>query len=360
MIDNRQVRCMDEAYLASLVEKAAKQDEQAFEELFKCYYSSVYKAAFKLCRNDADAQDIAQLTFLQVRKSIHTLEKPSYFPLWINRICVNKCKNLFRDNKNNLYDDEYMKYFNQAVEERRDHISEEALHFTSDHEVLMTMIASLSKEHRDILEMIYFRQLNQEEAAVLLQIPVGTVKSRAYAARNALKAKIEDYEKKEQIRLNFHMETLGSLMAMMYLRSQCQWTKGLFIVTQHPSMWGDVVDLLSGAVGNYVIVVCVGLLSIGLIGIGKILYDQNALHRETQKNVFPQVVIDDYLIDNEVDAYYLLKGYAYDAKALHKLSRETLLDMKRVYDALKESNQNMYQRLKLEGWTVYFEQELAR
>ncbi len=352
---------MNEAYLISLVEKAAMQDEQAFEELFKCYYASVYKAAFKLCKNDADAQDIAQLTFLQVRKSIHTLEKPSYFPLWINRICVNKCKNLFRDNKNELYDEEYMKYFNQAVEERRDHISEESLHFNTDHEVLMRLIASLSKEHQAILEMIYFQQLNQEEAAALLQIPIGTVKSRAFAARNALKEKIEAYEKKEQIRLNFHMESLGSLFVMMFLRQQLEWKQGLFIVTQHPSVFTSTSELLSGVVGNYLIAMCAGLLGIGLIGVGQILFDHYVLHQETQKKgLFQEIQIDDYVIDNEVDAYYLLKGYAYDADALHNLSRETLLDMSRVYESLKESNQHMYQQLKLEGWTVFFEQELVR
>lgn len=351
---------MDEKHLITLVEKAAKQDEQAFEELYMNYYSSVYKAAFKLCKNDADAQDIAQLTFLQVRKSIHTLEKPSYFPLWINRICINKCKNMFRDNKSDLFDEEYIKYFNMAIEERRDHNSEASSHFSSDHEVLMHMIASLSKDHQTILEMLYFKQLNQEEIASLLEIPVGTVKSRSFAARNALKAKIEDYERKEQIRLNFRMESLGTLFAYMFLHKQCSWAKDIVIIT-HPSAFSHMKNWLSGMTGNYLIAACVMIMGIGLFDVGKVLFDQNSIHQELQEDyVFRSVRIDDRIIEDEVDAYYLLKGYAYDEAALHQLSEETLNDMVQVYSALKQSNRHMHQRIKQEGWADAFEQELSR
>lgn len=351
---------MDEKRLTLLVEQAAKQNEQAFEELFKYYYSSVYKAAIKLCKNDADAQDIAQLTFLQVRKSIHTLEKPNYFPLWINRICVNKCKNLFRANKSDLYDEDYIKYFNMAIEERRDHNSEASLRFTSDHEVLMHMIATLSKEHQTILEMLYFKQLNQEEVASILGIPLGTVKSRSFAARNALKAKIEDYERREHTPLNFRVESLGTVFAMMLLHQQSRWAKELIFITQ-PSAFSRVQNWITGVMGNYLIGACVVVLGVSMIGIGNEIFNKETTQQSIQDDyVFQSVRVDDYLIDNEIEAYYLLKGYAYDETALHQLSSETIEDMRSVYNALKQSNRHMYQQLQKEGWTEAFEKECNR
>lgn len=349
---------MDERRLVEMVKKAAKQDEQAFEELFKYYYSSVYKAAYKLCKNDADAQDITQLTFLQVRKSIHTLEKPSYFPLWLNRICVNKCKNMFRENKSELYDEEYIKYFNMAVEERRDYNSEASSHFSSDHEVLMSMIASLSTEQQKILELVYFQQLSQEEVASLLAIPVGTVKSRAFAARNALKAKVEEYERKEQVRLNFRMDSLGTLLTLFLIYKQCKWRKEMIMVTKSPSLH-RTSKWLSGIGGNCLIAACAGILGIGLIGAGKEIFTPNDIHEDIREQyAFPALIVDDRHVENEVDAYYLLKGYAYDKNALHRLSKASLAELVPVLSALKDSNRHMYQQLKQEGWIDAFELEL--
>ena len=285
---------------------------------------------------------------------------PNYFPLWINRICVNKCKNLFRNNKSDLYDAEYIKYFNMAVEERRDHNSEAALHFTSDHEVLMHMIASLSKEHQAILEMLYFKQLNQEEVASLLEIPLGTVKSRSFAARNALKAKIKDYEQKEQISLNFRVESLGTVFALTLLSKQSHWAKELVLITQ-PFTFSHITDFVAGVAGNYLIGASVLVLSISMLGIGNEVFNKDASHQSIQGDyVFQSVRIDDHLINNEIEAYYLLKGYAYDETALQQLSKATLKEMLPVYNALKQSNRDMYQQLKSEGWTDAFEKEYNR
>lgn len=356
MIDNRQVKGMDEKRLMELIEKATKQEDAAFEELFKFYYPSVYKSAIKLCKNDADAQDIAQLTFLQVRKSIHTLEKPSYFPLWIHRICVNKCKNFFRDQKSDLYDEEYKKYFNLAVEQRRDHVSEASLHYTSDLEVLMEMIASLTKEHQRILELLYFKQLSQEETAALLHLPIGTVKSRAFAARNALKGKIEAYEQKEQVRLNFHMQNMGMVFAILCLAQQRKWAQMLPLVLK-PSLSKQAARILAGSFGNYMIAACVSVMAFGLMKTGMELLNLTVKQEPKQEDAFfPTVRIQDYLIDNEVDAYYLLRGYAYDADALSKLSEDTMQEMVYVYEALRISNRYMYQQLVEDGWANAFEQ----
>jgi len=349
---------MDNDRLALLIKRTIEQDEEAFEELFKEYYPSVYKAAMKLCHNDADAQDVAQLTFLQVRKSIHTLEKPQYFPLWINRICVNKCKNLFRDNKSELYDDEYMKYFNLATEERREYVSEALAHFTSDQEVLMKLIATLSKEHQDILYYLYFYECNQEEVAKLLDIPIGTVKSRAYAARNALKAKVKEYEEKEQIKLDFHMEGLSSLFLLYFLQQQISWSKGILLIHK-PSLIERISSFLSGASANYIIAACVVVIGSGLLGI---YHEYTYSHHPSveEEKQFPTVQVDTYTITNEKDAYYLLRGYAYDEKALQVVSDALIQEMEPLYEALKKSNGSFYQLLKQSGWTSSYEKRLKK
>lgn len=343
---------MDYDRLTYLVQKTIEHDEEAFEELFKEYYPSVYKAAMKLCHNDADAQDIAQLTFLQVRKSIHNLEKPNYFPLWINRICVNKCKNLFRDNKSNLYDDEYVKYFNMVTEDRREFISEALSHYTSDQEVLNELILSLSKEHQDIIKYLYYQECSQEEVAEILNIPIGTVKSRAYAARKALRTKIEEYEEKEQVKLNFYFSSIPMLFTMYFLKKQSAWAKGLVVVK--PSFNDRISSLANNISMNYVIGACSCVFVLSVAGI----YNEYTKPNSANQAVFPTVSIDTYTITNEQDAYYLLRNYAYDDKALQVVSDQLILEMKPLYDALKQCDGSFYHVLVDCGWTASFENRL--
>ena len=49
---------------------AAQQDDEAFALLYQRYYRLVYYVAYKMCRNDADAQDVVQETFMEVRLSL--------------------------------------------------------------------------------------------------------------------------------------------------------------------------------------------------------------------------------------------------------------------------------------------------
>lgn len=343
---------MDNDRLTYLVQKTIEHDEEAFEELFKEYYPSVYKAAMKLCHNDADAQDIAQLTFLQVRKSIHNLEKPKYFPLWINRICVNKCKNLFRDNKSDLYDDEYVKYFNQATENRREFVSEALSHYTTDQEILNELILSLSKEHQDIIKYLYYQECSQEEVAELLDIPVGTVKSRAYAARKALRLKIEEYEEREQVKLNFYFSSIPMLFTMYFLKEQTAWTKGLVLIK--PSFSDQLHSLMNKISLNYAIGACSSVFALSVLGI----YHEYSKPNSMNQVIFPTVSIDSYTITNEQDAYFLLRDYAYDNKALQTISDQLILDMKPLYEALKQCDGTFYHVLEDCGWSDSYEKRL--
>ena len=82
----------------SLIRKVQAKDEEAFNLLYHRYVKLVYYIAYRICKNDADSQDIVQDTFLQVKRMIHNLKNPSLFKFWLNQIAISKCKNLFRKN----------------------------------------------------------------------------------------------------------------------------------------------------------------------------------------------------------------------------------------------------------------------
>lgn len=344
--------------LRDLIEKACANDEQAFEELYHRYHKSVFQAAMKLCKNEADAQDIVQLTFLQVKKSLPTLEKPEYFPYWINRIALNKCKNLFRGNHADTYDNEYYKLFNQVIDTKRDRNSEKAMHFISDQEVLLNMMQDLRPELREVLDLTYFQQLNNEESAALLNIPVGTIKSRLYTAKKIMKKKIQQYEKQEHVALDFQSDALtGTLITGATLSLPKRILQS--VVSGGGSMMAQIALAM---------VVCVG----GILG-GNALYQAYrdhqserpsapkqalASHNTTSKEEiiqFPPIHINEYRIDNAKDAYFLLRGWAYDESALKTKSAEELQQMHPLYIELKKQDGRFYHVLEAEGWSQVFE-----
>lgn len=358
---------MEKTRIEELVNKVIEHDEEAFVALYVEFYPSVYKAAIKLCKNDADAQDITQLTFLQVRRSIHTLEKPSYFPLWINRICINKCKNLFRDNRLDTYDEEYYKLSNKFIETHRDHVSEKKFHFTTDQELLFSMIEKLKPEQKQLLYMSYFQQLSQDEIAASLHLPIGTIKSRLYAARNQLREQITEYENKEGVQLNFQVESLGSMMLLYVLHKQLSIPVTIALPFWKSSM-NQITSAMSGTFGNVILIGSIVGLGAGAYGIyhevnqpmiPSYVNDQPEITTKAISS-FPTTQLDEYAIVNEQMAYYVLRGYAYDEKALKKASMELLQSMKPVYDALKTSNGVFYHVLEESGWSKAFEERIKK
>lgn len=344
--------------LKELIERACANDEEAFEELYQRYHMSVFKAAMKLCKNEADAQDIVQLTFLQVKKSLPTLEKPEYFPYWINRIALNKCKNLFRCNHGDSFDNEYYKLFNKVIDTKRDRNSEKAMHFSSDHDVLIQMMETLRPELREVLELTYFQQLNNEESAAVLNIPVGTIKSRLFTAKKLMRKKIQQYEKQEHIALDFQSDALtGTVAAGAALSLPKRIAQSMM------SAGGSMVTQIALAV-----IVCAG----GILG-GSALYqtykDQQREASSTPKQAnassnivqkeeiipFSSINVNEYHINNAKDAYFLLRGWAYDEGALQTKTAEELKQMYPLYIELKKQDGPFYHVLEAEGWSRVFE-----
>ena len=83
-----------------LVKRLQSGDESAFDELYHTYYARAIAIANRLTNNQADAQDVVQEAFLQVHKSIQSLQDPQFFYSWLNRIIHSKCVNLFYRNRN--------------------------------------------------------------------------------------------------------------------------------------------------------------------------------------------------------------------------------------------------------------------
>lgn len=146
------------------------------------YYRSVYRYAYRLCGSEADAEDLAQQTFLVVQAKLHQLRDPEKVRQWIFtvlRSCFLKSRRRPRPvAAANLELD---------VEDVPEHrIVEQTL----DKQELQQAVQDLPENFRLVVLMFYFEELSYKEIADRLKLPIGTVMSQLSRAKGRLRQRL--------------------------------------------------------------------------------------------------------------------------------------------------------------------------
>lgn len=160
--------------------KAKKGNKEAFINLIEENLISMYRVAKGILLSQADIDDAIQNTILLSYKNINTLKKDEFFKTWLIRILINECNKIYNFNKK--YID-----FNEIKE---NYTNDEYENFD-----LKKAIQSLSEDLRLPIVLFYFEDMQISEIADLMNIPVGTVKSRLSRA----KIKIAQFVKEEEV-----------------------------------------------------------------------------------------------------------------------------------------------------------------
>ena len=87
----------------ALVSAAKNGDTKSFEELYKLYYDKIYALALTMVKNNADAEDVLQMTFVKAWQNIEKLENVSAFSTWLQRIAINQCNSMLRKSNKQEY-----------------------------------------------------------------------------------------------------------------------------------------------------------------------------------------------------------------------------------------------------------------
>jgi len=203
-----------------LIQRVQEGSEDAFNELYEKYYRLVYFIAFEMCHNDADAKDILQDTFVQIRQSIKNLQDRENFKPWLNRIVINKCKNMFRSRRTVEMNQDDLWYQLHINEGRSYMLPEASLHKKNDQEIVHELLSQLSVQQREVLIMRYFEHMSMKEMAEILNVPEGTIKTRLMYGKNHLKKLILTYEKETGTKIDFYVEDASLMLLFAYLFQQ--------------------------------------------------------------------------------------------------------------------------------------------
>ena len=180
-----------------LIEKIKKGDTHAFSELVKAYDKKALNFAYRMLRDLNEAEDAVQEAFLRVFDKIHTFHGNSSFSTWFYTILNNICLDMLRKRARggdvvsitqaSSDDHEY----ELQIEDTADGPFE-LLQKKSALKLVDKALSKVSDEHRAVIVMRDINGLEYEEIAKILNVSLGTVKSRISRARLALRKILEE------------------------------------------------------------------------------------------------------------------------------------------------------------------------
>lgn len=168
-----------------------------FEKEFLPHIDSMYNFAYRLTFDEDDAKDLVQETYLKAFRFINSFEQGTNAKAWLFRILKNSFINDFRKKSKEPSKVDYQEvetYYNSEdtdvsvttdlrVETIQDMIGDE----------ISNALNSLAVDFRTVIILCDLEGFTYEEMAKILDIPIGTVRSRLHRARNLLKEKLQSY-----------------------------------------------------------------------------------------------------------------------------------------------------------------------
>jgi len=172
-----------EKHLETIVHRCQDGERAAFEELFEMYQPRLKYYVRRLNNDGIHVDDILQDIWLTVVKEIKKLKEAKVFAVWLYRIARNKVYDGFR----------HKEEFAVLPEEDELPISDcdEPTFDADDAEKLHIALNKLKSYHREVLTLSFIEQMSYQSIAEVIGCGIGTVRSRIFYAKQALRKEME-------------------------------------------------------------------------------------------------------------------------------------------------------------------------
>lgn len=175
----------------SLVRSAQSGEIRAFDRLVLKYRARVVELAMRYTRNSADAEDAAQEAFIRAYRGLRHFRCESAFYTWLYRIASNCTRNLLkarsRDLINSTVDLPDEQNAADSPARLQDLETPEELTLTDEIRGMVgATLEKLSEAHRAVITLREIDGLSYQEIASVMSVPVGTVRSRVFRARDII------------------------------------------------------------------------------------------------------------------------------------------------------------------------------
>lgn len=179
-----------------LIEEALRGDQPAYEKLMKKYYQLIYNLIYRMISKKEDVEDLTQEAFIKAFNSLHNFDKQFAFSTWLFKIATNNAIDYLRKKKLSTFsidkdiesDDSDFRFEIPDSENKPDrHIIDSQMR-----KILDEAIESLPVKYREVIELRHKQEMEYEEIAKKLSLPLGTVKAHIFRGRELLNKYLKD------------------------------------------------------------------------------------------------------------------------------------------------------------------------
>jgi RNA polymerase sigma-70 factor (ECF subfamily) len=185
----------------ALVKLAQKGDTSAFEELVARHRDKIYARAFSMMRNEDDATDLSQEAWVKGWQRLHQFQGEASFATWMTRIVINLCLDQLRKLKRGRADSiEQMDEESGGVERHLPVVNPnptERLERGELRQRIDRALNQLSNEHRTVLILHEFEEMEYKVIAKKMGCSIGTVMSRLFYARRKMASLLAGLKREE-------------------------------------------------------------------------------------------------------------------------------------------------------------------
>src|SRR5438270_8118757 len=184
-----------------LVRQAQRGDMVAFEELVLRHRDKIYARAFSMMRNEEEAVDLSQEAWVKGWQRLKQFQGESSFLTWMTRIVINLCLDQIRKQKRHRAESiEAMEEDSGGVERHMPVLTVNPTAGLERQELRQRIdraLNQLSYEHRTVLVLHEFEEMEYKQIAKTMDCSIGTVMSRLFYARRKLAALLMDLKKSD-------------------------------------------------------------------------------------------------------------------------------------------------------------------
>ena len=150
-----------------------------FSRIATEYTDVVFRATLSYCKNNSDAEDAVQNTFLKLLKTDTKFESDEHIRKWLVRSAMNECKNMWKS------------FWHRNVTSIDD-LQSEPEYIEPDKRELFDEVMKLPNKYSTVLHLYYYEGYNCKEIADILDITESSVQTRLMRARNKLKERLQE------------------------------------------------------------------------------------------------------------------------------------------------------------------------
>jgi RNA polymerase sigma-70 factor (ECF subfamily) len=182
----------------SLIQRAQKGDHDAFAALVDEHQRYVYNLAFRVLKDENEALDLTQDTFVRAWTALPNFRGQSQFRTWLYRITTNLCYNRLPGLRRSLTDlgDDVLPDMPETKETSSNPLRE--IESNEARAYVHEAIDRLDAHYKLLIVMRYHDELSYEEIAGLLNLPLGTVKNGLFRAKEKLRRALEGFYSEEK------------------------------------------------------------------------------------------------------------------------------------------------------------------